>query len=74
MRIKKLSFKSLVWKEGKHYVSQALSIDVSSFGKTRTEAVKNLVEALELFLENTPKFKMREVTRPSIVESVATYA
>ncbi len=53
--MKKISFKNLVWKEGKYYVSQALNIDVSSFGKTRREAVKNLVEALELYLVNTPK-------------------
>ena len=53
--MKKISFKNLVWNEGKYYVSQALNIDVSSFGKTRREAVKNLVETLELYLENTPR-------------------
>ena len=50
--MKKISFKTLVWKEGKYYVSQALNIDVSSFGKTRSEAMSNLVEAIELYLEN----------------------
>ncbi len=49
--MKKLSLKSLVWKEGKYYVSQALNFDVSSFGKTRREALKNLIEALELFTD-----------------------
>lgn len=72
--MKKMSFKNLVWKEGKYYVSQALNIDVSSFGKTRREAMKNLVEALELYLENTPRPNIRKVTKPSIISSVVAYA
>jgi len=42
----------VIWKEGKHYVSQCLNVDVSSFGETREEAVKNLNEALELYFED----------------------
>ncbi len=72
--MKKISLKSLVWKEGKYYVSRALSLDISSFGKTRREALKNLVEAIELYLENAPKFKAVKISRPSIVDSVVTYA
>jgi len=72
--MKKLSLKSLVWKEGKYYVSQALSLDVSSFGKTKKEALENLVEALELFLEDAPKFKIRKIIKPVIVDSVVAYA
>jgi predicted RNase H-like HicB family nuclease len=72
--MKKISLKSLVWKEGKHYVSQALNIDVSSFGKTRREAMSNLAEALELYLENTSKPDLRKVSRPFIFDSVVAYA
>ena len=73
--MKKLSLKNLVWKEGKYYVAQALNFDISSFGKTRSEALKNLIEALELYLEDAPKkVGIREVTRPTIVNSVVTYA
>ena len=72
--MKKISLKNLVWKEGKYFVSQALNMDVSSFVKTRGEALENLIEALELNMENLHKFKIREVTRPSIVDSVVTYA
>ena len=72
--MKKISLKNLVWKEGKYYISQGLNFDISSFGKTRREALKNLIEALELYLEDTQKINVREVTRPSIVSSVVTYA
>ena len=43
-----------MWKEGKYFLSQALNMDVSSFGKTRKEAMKNLVEALSLYMEDLP--------------------
>ncbi len=45
-------FKNVVWKEGEHYVAQSLNIDVSSFGSTKTEALVNLREALELYFED----------------------
>ena len=45
----KKALKVLVWKEGKHYVSQCLNVDVSSFGKDKKEALVNLDEALELY-------------------------
>lgn len=41
--------KVLVWKEGKHYVSQSLTVDISSFGKNKNEALNNLNEAVELY-------------------------
>lgn len=41
--------KYVVYQEGKYYVSQCLNVDVSSFGKTIDEAVKNLQDALELY-------------------------
>jgi len=50
--MRSLSFKNVVWKEGKHYVAQCLNVDVSSFGKTKKEALHNLQEALELYFEN----------------------
>ena len=44
----KFNLQSVVWKEGKYFVAQCLNVDVSSFGKTKKEALKNLVEALSL--------------------------
>lgn len=49
--MRKIYLQSVVWKEGRYYVSQCLNVDVSSFGKTRKEALANLEEALELYFE-----------------------
>ncbi len=45
-------FKYIIYKEGEYFVSQCLNIDISSFGKTVDEAVKNLKEALELYFDD----------------------
>jgi len=42
----------IVWQEGKHFVSQCLNVDVSSFGGTKQEALHNLEEALDLYAED----------------------
>ena len=49
--MRKIDLKNVVWREGKYYVSQCLNTDVSSFGKTKKEAIDNLNEALELYFE-----------------------
>ncbi len=41
----------ILWQEGKYYVAQCLNIEVSSFGETIEDAIKNLKEAVELYLE-----------------------
>ncbi len=48
--MKEISF--VVWKEDKYYSSKCLNVEVSSFGETIDEAVRNLKEAVELYLEN----------------------
>jgi len=52
--MKQVVYQSVVYKEGKYYVAQCLNVDVSSFGKTEQEAIVNLQEALELYLEDAP--------------------
>ena len=47
-----VSFKYVVYQEGKYYVSQCLNVDVSSFGKTIDEAIRNLADAVELYLRD----------------------
>jgi len=42
----------IVWKEDDYYISQCLNVEVASFGKTIEEAIQNLVEAVELYLED----------------------
>ena len=52
LKIMKLPLKNIVWKEGDFYVAQCLNVEVSSFGDSKDEALKNLQEALDLFFED----------------------
>lgn len=45
------NIKYTIYKEGDHYVSQCLNVDVASFGDTVDDAIHNLVEAVELYFE-----------------------
>lgn len=47
------SLKYVVFQEGKYFVSKCLNAEVSSFGETIDEAVNNLKEAVELYLEDS---------------------
>ncbi len=71
---KPLQLKNIVWKEGKYYVSQCLNVDVSSFGKTKKEASKNLQEALELYFENVKPSTATKVENPEIFGVALKYA
>ena len=53
-KIMKLPLKNIVWKEGNFYVAQCLNVEVSSFGDTKEDALKNLQEALDLYFEDMP--------------------
>lgn len=61
------ALKVLVWKEGKHYVSQCLNVDVSSFGKNKKEALENLDEALDLYFEDMKVKTVIKIERPELV-------
>lgn len=50
--MKTMQLNNVVWKEGKYYVAQCLNVEVSSFGDTKDEALKNLSEALALYFED----------------------
>lgn len=50
----KINFSYTICFEDGDYVAQCLDFDVSSFGSSRAEALKNLEEAVELFLEDQP--------------------
>ena len=66
MKKAKKLFTNIVWKEGKYFVAQCLNVDVSSFGKTYEGALKNLEEAVELYLEDAPKDTILKIDMPSI--------
>jgi predicted RNase H-like HicB family nuclease len=72
--MRKINLKSVVWQEGKYYVSQCLEVDVSSFGKTKKEALARLQEALELYFEDAPLPKRVEVKNPMIASVKLQYA
>ena len=64
----KKNLQSVVWREGKQYVSQCLNVDVSSFGNTKKSALDNLREALELYFDDTPKrMKITDILSPELV-------
>ena len=64
----------VLWKEGKHFVSQCLNVDVSSFGKSREEAVKNLNEALALYFEDDHTVQHEIIESPEIISMPFAYA
>ena len=46
-----IQFTTRIFREGRTYVAHALELDVSSCGGTKEKALKNLKEAVRLFLE-----------------------
>jgi len=72
--MRKIDLKSVVWKEGKYYISQCLEVDVSSFGKTKKEALAMLQDALQLYFEDIPAPKKSEVKNPFITSVKLQYA
>ena len=70
----KTEFKNIIWKEGDDYVAQCLNIDVSSFGKTKDEALKNLNEAIELYMEDASLDDLNKIESPEIIYSQIEHA
>ncbi len=66
----KINLKSIVWKEGDYYVSRCLDVEVSSFGKTKKEALAMLQEALELYFEDMPLPNKKDLIRRPALASV----
>ena len=72
--MKEVDLDITVWKEGKHYVAQCLNVDISSFGKTKKEAIDNIYEALELYFEDIPHPNVPKIKEPEIVPLTFMYA
>ncbi|MCE4620921.1 MAG: type II toxin-antitoxin system HicB family antitoxin [Desulfurococcales archaeon] len=47
--------RAIVWREEDMYVAREVATGVTSQGKTVEEAIENLREALELYLEEVPE-------------------
>jgi predicted RNase H-like HicB family nuclease len=59
-------FAAIVWREGNWYVFQCFELDVASQGEIEEEALANLKEALEVYLEvpqatRLPKVRIIEI-------------
>ena len=50
-----IQFTTRIFKEGRTFVAHALEIDVASCGGSKEKALKNLKEAVRLFLEEAEK-------------------
>ena len=72
--MRKINLKSVVWKEGDYFISQCLEVDVSSFGKTRKQALDNLQDALKLYFDDIPLPQKLEVKNPTIASVPLQYA
>jgi predicted RNase H-like HicB family nuclease len=46
------NLKYIIYREGDYYVSPCLNMEIASFGSTIDEALANLKEAIELYLED----------------------
>lgn len=62
---------TIVWKEEKIFVAKFLELELASQGKTKEAAIKNLKEALDLYLEdenikNLPLPSISNITTQSI--------
>lgn len=57
------SFKYVIYREGKYYVSQCLNVDIASCGDTIEEAINNLKDAVMLYFRcfNTASVRPVEV-------------
>jgi len=63
-----IQLQNVVWKEDKYYVAQCLNVEVSSFGKTKKDALSNLYEALDLYFEDQKPAKLLNIVNPTIVK------
>lgn len=55
-----------VWKEGKWFVAQCLEVDIASQGRTKKQALENLVEAIALHFEEPRATILPEVYKLQI--------
>jgi len=68
--MRKIDLKSVVYKEGDYYISQCLDVDVSSFGKSKKEALAMLQDALKLYFEDMPFPKKADRVKNASIASV----
>ena len=74
--MKAIQLDNAIWKEGDYFVAQCLNVDVSSFGDTEENALKNLLELLSCILKtikypsvfiNPSRFQIKELVTGFII-------
>ena len=50
--MKEFNVTAVIWQEDEAYVSKCLELEIASAGDTPQEALENLKEAVELYIEN----------------------
>jgi predicted RNase H-like HicB family nuclease len=62
--------KYCLYREDPYFVAQGLSVDVSSFGKTREEAAANFREAVELYFESEKDADYIDISEVTVREEL----
>jgi len=64
--MKVFEYTAVVWKETEGYVSKCSVLGVASYGASFNQAVSNLREAVELYLENAKELDLIEDVEESL--------
>ncbi|MHA1859551.1 MAG: type II toxin-antitoxin system HicB family antitoxin [Candidatus Asgardarchaeia archaeon] len=64
-----MGFRAVFWKEDDHYVIKEIFTGTTTQGRTIEEAIKNLEEALELYLEEMPG-ALRDIENTTIIGEI----
>jgi len=64
--MKVFGYTAVVWKEAEDYVSKSPELGVASCGDSFDEAISNLREAVQLYLENAKELDMIEEVEESL--------
>ena len=62
----KLQLTVLIWEENEEFISKCPEIEVASVGNTPQEAIANLKEAVELWIENAKELGLLDEFSPII--------
>ncbi len=72
--MKEYKFTAVIWKEDVGYVSKCSELGVASAGDTVEEALENLKEAIDLYIENAKELGILDDIRPAITSEKLTSA
>ena len=65
--MRKVNLTATIWEEEGAYVSKCPELEVASFGETPEEALNNLKEAVELYLENAKELGLMDDVEAAIL-------